>query len=453
MAETIPPHSIERLAKPVPRYTSYPTAPHFHAGITNTEYRAWLEELAPPTAISLYVHVPFCDRLCWFCGCNTKHVLRYDPIAAYLPSVHREMETVADLLDGRGHVSALHLGGGSPSMLQPKDLLNLATRIRANFATSTSLEFSIEIDPNDMSPDRYDGFASAGVSRISIGVQDFNPVVQEAINRIQTLEQTRAVVDGMRTRGVGSVNLDVLYGLPHQTVESVVATVDQALSMNPDRIALFGYAHVPWMKTHQKMIDETALPGFAERIEQATAAAERIIAAGFEAVGIDHFAKPEDGLAVEAKAGTLHRNFQGYTTDHAPALIGLGASSIGNLPQGYVQNVTATGDYIRHIAADGLAVARGVRLSADDKLRAYVIERLMCDFSVDLNRMEEEFGGLVLPVVAEMHQVAREDQDGFINFDGNTFQIKPLGRPFARLIASQFDAYLNRGLARHSIAV
>lgn len=453
MTETIPTQSFERLAKPVPRYTSYPTAPHFHAGITNAEYRAWLEELAPQTAISLYVHIPFCDRLCWFCGCHTKQVLRYDPIAAYLPSVHKEMETVADLLDGRGHVSALHLGGGSPSMLQAADLVKLATRIRAHFATSAALEFSIEIDPNDMTSDRYDGFAAAGVSRISIGVQDFNPIVQQAINRIQTLEQTRAVVDGMRERGVGSVNLDVLYGLPHQTVDSVVATVDQALSMRPDRIALFGYAHVPWMKTHQKMIDETALPGFAERLDQATAAAERISAAGFEPVGIDHFARPEDGLAVEARAGTLHRNFQGYTTDRAPALIGLGASSIGNLPQGYVQNIAATGDYIRHIAADGLAVARGVHLSADDKLRAYVIERLMCDFSVDLDRMEEQFGGLVLPVVAEMHQVARDDRDGFVSFDGDRFSITRPGRPFARLIASQFDAYLNRGVARHSIAV
>lgn len=453
MTQTIPAQSFERLARPVPRYTSYPTAPHFHAGITNAEYRGWLEELAPQTAISLYVHVPFCDRLCWFCGCHTKQVLRYDPIAAYLPSVHKEMETIADLLDGRGHVSAVHLGGGSPSMLQPADLVKLATRIRAHFATSAALEFSIEIDPNDMSADRYDGFAAAGVSRISIGVQDFNPQVQQAINRLQTVEQTHAVVDGMRTRGVGSVNLDVLYGLPHQTVESVVATVDQVLSMQPDRIALFGYAHVPWMKTHQKMIDEKALPGFSERLDQATAAAERIIAAGFEAVGIDHFAKPDDGLAIEAKAGTLHRNFQGYTTDRAPALIGLGASSIGNLPQGYVQNIAATADYIRHIEADGLAVARGVRLSTDDKLRGYVIERLMCDFTVDLDQLEEQFGGLVLPVVAEMRDVARDDCDGFVTFDGDRFSITRPGRPFARLIASQFDAYLNRGVARHSIAV
>lgn len=453
MNQTIPTTTFERLAKPVPRYTSYPTAPHFHPGITNAEYRAWLADLAPQTALSLYVHVPFCDRLCWFCGCHTKQVRRYDPIAAYLPSVHKELETVADLLDGRGHVSALHLGGGSPSMLQPADLVRLATRIRAHFSTSAALEFSIEIDPNDMTPDRYDGFAAAGVSRISIGVQDFNPVVQQAINRLQSVEQTRTVVDAMRERGVSSVNLDVLYGLPHQTVESVVATVEQALAMQPDRIALFGYAHVPWMKTHQKMIDETALPGFAERLAQATAAAERIIASGFEAVGIDHFAKPDDGLAIEAKAGTLHRNFQGYTTDRAPALIGLGASSIGNLPQGYVQNFAAMGDYIRHIEADGLAVARGVHLSTDDRLRGYVIERLMCDFSVDLDQLKAQFGGLVLPVVAEMRDVARDDQDGFVEFDGDCFSITRQGRPFARLIASQFDAYLNRGIARHSIAV
>lgn len=444
---------LARLSRAVPRYTSYPTAPHFHAGIGNADYARWLGELPAQTALSLYVHVPFCDRLCWFCGCHTKQVLRYDPIAAYLPSVLREIGTVSERLDGRGHVSALHLGGGSPSMLKPEDLLKLVATIRAGYVVSDALEFSIEIDPNDMTPDRYDGLAEAGVSRISVGVQDFDPRVQEAINRIQTLEQTRAVVEGMRARGVRSANLDVLYGLPHQTLATLRMTIDAALSMRPDRIALFGYAHVPWMKTHQKMIDEAALPDFAARLEQAVMAAEQIVAAGYVAIGIDHFALPGDELAQRAAAGTLRRNFQGYTSDAAPALLGFGASAIGGLPQAHVQNVTATGEYVRQIAEHGLAVARGVALSPDDRMRGYVIERLMCEFAVSVDDIRGRFGGRAVAVIKDMRNAAAEDVDGLIAFDGARFAITPEGRPFARLVAAQFDAYLPNGAGRHSVAV
>lgn len=444
---------LARYAKPVPRYTSYPTAPHFHAGVDDLTYAGWLKSLPPETALSLYVHIPFCDRLCWFCGCHTKQVLRYDPIAAYLPSVFREMETVAGLLNGRGQVVALHLGGGSPSMLQPRDLIELASRVRRGFDVSRELEFSIEIDPNDMTDDRYDAFAEAAVTRISVGVQDFNPTVQNAINRIQTFEQTRAVVDGMRQRGVTSVNLDVLYGLPHQTVASVVATVDQALAMNPDRLALFGYAHVPWMKTHQRMIDEAALPGPAERLSQSGAAAERICAAGYVAVGIDHFARPSDSLAIAARSGRLHRNFQGYTTDEAPALIGLGASSIGGLPQGYVQNITATGEYVRAVRERGLAIAKGLRLSDEDRMRGWVIERLMCDFAVSIDELRSRFKHLAAPVITEMAYAAQGDDDGVVWFDGHAFSVTERGRPFVRSVAAAFDTYLASGAGRHSIAV
>ncbi len=444
---------LKRHARPVPRYTSYPTAPHFHAGIDRAVYSEWLAALPPATPISLYMHIPFCDRLCWFCGCHTKQVLRYDPIAAYLPSLLKETETVAGLVDGRGHVVALHLGGGSPSMLRPADLMALSASVQRQFAVSAALEFSIEIDPNDMTPDRYDAFALAGVNRISIGVQDFDPKVQAAINRIQTFEQTRDVVDGMRQRGVTSVNLDVLYGLPHQTTEGLAATVEQVLSMQPDRIALFGYAHVPWMKKHQQLIDEAVLPGPAERLRQSVLAAEQICRAGYVAIGIDHFAKPADGLAVAAKAGRLHRNFQGYTTDAAPALIGLGASAIGGLPQGYVQNVTATGEYIRSIQEHGLAVARGLRFTPEDRMRGWVIERLMCDFAVSVRELRERFGADAAPVVKEMQYAALYDGDGAVAFDGSRFEVTDAGRSFVRSIAAAFDTYLGSGPARHSTAI
>jgi oxygen-independent coproporphyrinogen III oxidase len=445
--------ALTRHAKPVPRYTSYPTAPHFHPGIGDAEYERWLGGLPDETDLSLYVHVPFCDRLCWFCGCHTKQVLRYDPIAAYLPAVHAEIETVTRLLAGRGSVTALHLGGGSPSMLRPADLISLARNARAVSKAAPDFEFSIEIDPNDMTDDRYDAFAAAGVTRISVGVQDFNPVVQQAINRIQTFEQTQAVVEGMRQRGVESINLDVLYGLPHQTVSSVEASIDLALSLNPDRLALFGYAHVPWMKTHQRMIDEAALPDPAERLRQSSAAASRIEAAGYIAVGIDHFARATDRLAVAARAGKLRRNFQGYTTDSAPALIGFGASSIGSLPQGYVQNITATGEYIRAIRERGLAIAKGIAFSDEDRMRGWVIERLMCDFEIAVDELRHRFGQAAGAVLREMSFAAQGDRDGIIDFDGRTFAITRQGRPFVRSIAAAFDTYLATGVGRHSVAV
>ncbi|HQZ12467.1 MAG TPA: oxygen-independent coproporphyrinogen III oxidase [Devosia sp.] len=444
---------VARYSKPVPRYTSYPTAPHFHAGVTDETYAEWLGAVPADAALSLYVHIPFCDRLCWFCGCHTKQVLRYDPIAAYLPMVHREIEAVAARLGGRGRAVALHFGGGSPSMLAPTDFVALTNLIRQRFSIDPAFELSIEIDPNDMTPDRYDGFAAAGVTRISVGVQDFDPKVQHAINRLQTYEQTRDVVEGMRERGVGSANLDVLYGLPFQTVETVERTVDLALSMAPDRIALFGYAHVPWMKTHQKMIDETALPSVTERLEQSLAAAERIIAAGYRQIGIDHFARPSDTLAEAAEHGNLHRNFQGYTTDDAPVLLGFGASSIGNLPDGYVQNVQATGEYMRRVAANGLAVARGIRFTGDDRLRGFTIERLMCDFGVAFDELRRRFGAEADAVIGELRDYAATNPDALVELSASGLAVTDRGRPFIRAIAAQFDAYLAGGAGRHSVAV
>jgi oxygen-independent coproporphyrinogen-3 oxidase len=444
---------IRRHTRAVPRYTSYPTAPHFHAGIDSDTYAGWLAALPATTPLSVYVHIPFCDRLCWFCGCHTKQVLRYDPIAAYLPALHKEIATVSTLLAGRGKATALHLGGGSPSMLAPADLLALADGVRQQFSTVGDMEFSIEVDPNDMTDDRYDGFAAAGVTRISIGVQDFDEKVQRAINRLQSVEQTRAVVDGVRARGVRSVNLDVLYGLPHQTTESLLRTIDLVLDMRPDRIALFGYAHVPWMKTHQRMIDEAALPNLTERFRQSQAAAARIVAAGYRSIGIDHFALPSDSLAVAAASGHLHRNFQGYTTDAAPALLGFGASAIGGLPQGYVQNVTATGQYLKAIETTGLVVARGVALTEDDRTRRWVIEQLMCNFAVPIAELTRLFGATGKAVLEEMYNAVLCDGDGLVTFDDEAYTVTELGKPFVRTIASAFDTYLAAGLGRHSAAV
>lgn len=444
---------VLKHAGPAPRYTSYPTAPHFHARIDGDVYARWLRQLKPRQTLSLYIHIPWCDRLCWFCGCNTKQTRKYDPLKTYLAALENEMETISGLVDPGCRVTALHLGGGSPTMLKPEDMVWLSKALRSRFQFEDDAEISVEMDPNDLDADKYDALAEIGLTRASIGVQDFDEKVQQAINREQTFEQTREVVEQVRARGVRSVNCDVLYGLPFQTRDSVDRTIEQVVSLRPDRIALFGYAHVPWMKTHQKMIDEAELPDITERFAQMNRASWSLTAAGYTAIGIDHFALPADSLATAAASGAMRRNFQGYTSDTADALIGMGASSIGQLPQGYIQNQPSTGEYQRQVNMGRLPVVRGFELSLEDRLRARIIELLMCDFAFSFSTIRHEFGGAAERALDEAENFARCDADGMVEFSGGLFQVTDKGRPFVRSIASAFDSYFGEGTARHSLAV
>ncbi|MCX8999781.1 oxygen-independent coproporphyrinogen III oxidase [Rhizobiaceae bacterium BDR2-2] len=444
---------LAKYSGAVPRYTSYPTAPHFHEGVNCDIYAQWLRELGERDTLSLYVHIPYCDRLCWFCACHTKHTLKYEPIAAYLKPLLKEIATVGGFVSGKAKVTAVHFGGGSPTMLKPEDMIAVADAMRAAFTFADDVEISVEMDPNDLDDARYDGLAAIGMTRASLGVQDFDPKVQKTINRIQTFEQTRGVAEAVRARGVHSVNCDVLYGLPYQTLDTLKSTVRDIVSLSPDRIALFGYAHVPWMKKHQTLIPEAALPNVEERYAQMKAAAAMLVDAGYEAIGIDHFARPSDTLAIAARTGRLRRNFQGYTDDQATALIGFGASSIGQLPQGYVQNMPATGEYERMADQSGLAVVRGVALTDDDRMRAHVIERIMCDFAFDFAPVREKFPALADRVIAEARQFAAANADGLCEIDAAGFRLTAKGRVLARTVAAVFDAYLGNGKGRHSIAV
>ncbi|SNB55601.1 MULTISPECIES: oxygen-independent coproporphyrinogen III oxidase [unclassified Agrobacterium] len=444
---------LHKYSGAVPRYTSYPTAPHFHEGIDNGAYRSWLGALGHRNRISLYLHIPYCDRLCWFCACHTKHTLKYEPIAVYLEALKQEIAAVGALVSPDAVVSAVHFGGGSPTMLKPEDIKSLMDCLRRHFTFGLAPEISVEMDPNDLDDSRYDALAAIGMSRASLGVQDFDDKVQKTINRIQSFEQTKSVVDAVRARGVHSVNCDILYGLPFQTCETLERTVNQIVSLDPDRIALFGYAHVPWMKKHQSLIPEHALPDIAERYRQMTMAGEMLQRAGYKAIGIDHFAKPTDTLCRTAEAGALRRNFQGYTTDTADALIGLGASSIGRLPQGYVQNMVATGEYQRMAGEGGLAVVKGIELSEEDHLRSHVIERLMCDFSIDLSQLRHRFGKMSHSVRDQAQLFAAGDRDGVVRLDADIFAVTEAGKPFVRNIAAIFDTYLGNGRGRHSVAV
>ncbi|MFN3546344.1 MAG: oxygen-independent coproporphyrinogen III oxidase [Mesorhizobium sp.] len=442
-----------RLDEAVPRYTSYPTAPHFHSGVTGEAVREWIAAIPDGDTLSLYLHVPFCDRLCWFCACHTKQTRQYDPVAAYVTSLCREIETVGSLVAGRAGVGAIHFGGGSPTMLAPSDIHRLGDALRGRFVLASDAEISVEIDPNDMTPDRLDALAAIGMTRASLGVQDFDPKVQAAINREQSFESTRDVVEGLRARGVGSVNLDLLYGLPHQDLDTLAATVAQALSLSPDRIALFGYAHVPWFKKHQTMIPEEALPGSQERYEQAQMAAAMIEAAGYQRIGLDHYAKPDDGMAVAARDGRLKRNFQGYTEDACETLIGLGASSISRYRQGHAQNQPATGVYQRMVDDGGLATVRGVAFSEEDRARGWVIENLMCNFAFDAREAKDRFGAVATPLVAIAAGLAQGGKDPVLRREDDLFVVPEHHRPLVRTVAARFDAYLETGQARHSVAV
>ena len=436
-----------------PRYTSFPTAPHFHAGIDAKTYGRWLSELTPGDSLSLYLHIPFCDTLCWFCGCATRHTLRYEPVKTYLGFLLREIEMVAAAIPEGVKVSSVHWGGGSPTMLKPKDTLALNAALREHFDLTALADFSVEIDPRDFTPEHIDALCQAGLTRASIGVQDFNQTVQEAINRIQTFKVTADVISRLRARGINSINLDTIYGLPHQSENTVAATIEKIIELAPDRIALFGYAHVPWMKTHQKMIDEKALPDAAARMAQAARAAEMLTGAGYVAIGIDHFAKPGDALAIAQKNGSLHRNFQGYTTDDAGTLIGLGASSIGFLPQGYVQNTSATGQYQSAIGAGRLATARGFALTPDDRARAFAIEKLMCDFCFARNDLTARFGDAAHGVLQDADALAQSADETFFHSTGDGFAVAREGRTYVRTICAALDPYFQKGTARHSLAV
>ncbi len=437
----------------VPRYTSYPTAPHFHPGIDEAAYRGWLAEVAADATLSLYLHVPYCQQLCWYCGCNAQVANRGERVHAYADSLEREITLVAEALGAKRRVSHIHWGGGTPTMLSADDFRSSTAVLRACFAVTPDAEIAVEIDPRTLDHAKAAALGDAGVTRASLGVQDLTPEVQTAINRFQPLEQVAEAVSQLRASGIGAINFDLMYGLPHQTETASAHTVDQVVALEPDRVTVFGYAHVPWMKRHQRMIDEDALPDASARMAQADAAADRLVAHGYRRIGMDHFARPDDPMARALDEGRLYRNFQGYTTDGADALIGLGVSSISALPAGYAQNTDDLKRYREHIDTDRLPIARGVALSDDDRLRRAIIERLMCDHTVDLAALCAHFA-CPGSVIAGAHDALRElVDDGLVEVDAETIRVTAAGAPFIRSIAACFDAYLQPDTQRHAQAI
>lgn len=448
---------IARFDGRVPRYTSYPTAPHFTPAVGPGVYAERLQSLAAETPLSLYLHVPFCDRLCLYCGCNTSVVRLESSHRAYAALLLKEIDRVASLIGRRAPVSHVHWGGGTPTSLPGDCLIAVMERLKERFAFFVEAEVAIEIDPTSLPADRREALGAMGVTRVSLGVQDLEPAVQKAIGREQSYEETEACAAAARALGVGSLNLDLIYGLPLQTADGVTRTARRALDLKPDRIAVFGYAHVPWMKKHQALIPEASLPGPVERYVQLTAI-HRVLTeeGGYVAIGLDHYALRADPMAKAAATRKLRRSFQGYTTDAAPALIGFGASSIGSLPQGYVQNAPTAAGYAKEIEAGRLATARGVTLTDDDRLRREVIERLMCDLEIDLDTAAAEYQADAAPLKAEMaERISSFAAAGLARWDGRRVIVTERGRPFVRSIATVFDIYLRQTIdkPRHSRAV
>ncbi len=441
------------LNRNVPRYTSYPTAPHFSPAVGPGIYQSWLGSLDAGASLSLYLHVPFCAQLCLYCGCHTKVTLRRPPIEAYAERLIGEIGLLARTV-GQRRIAHLHWGGGTPSILGPDGLREIHATIAQAFRLDHMGEHAIELDPRHVTRPLARALAQIGVNRTSLGVQDLNPSVQHAIGRVQPLETVANAVAMLGEAGIHKINFDLMYGLPRQTEDDIRETIRQAHALSPSRLAVFGYAHVPWMKPHQRLIDEAALPGFAERQAQAAAAHAALLALDYQPIGLDHYARRDDELAVAARDGHIHRNFQGYTTDSSDALIGLGASAIGRLPQGHVQNAPDIAGYSRAIESGGFATAKGIALSADDRLRARVIERLMCDLSVDLDTAADEVGfeapGYFADELASLIPFVR---DGLVDIEGRRIKVTEQGRPFLRILAAAFDVYLQEKPARHSLAV
>jgi oxygen-independent coproporphyrinogen-3 oxidase len=441
---------IKRYAAPVPRYTSYPTANHFNPSVGAREKQNWLSSIAHGASVSLYIHIPFCHTLCWYCACSTKMTKRAEPVLRYLDALEAEIGTVAAQLAPGARVTHMHWGGGSPSLLDAASIRRLGAALRRHFEMAPDVEFAIEIDPRELRQDQVDAFVEIGINRVSLGVQDFNQKVQDAINRQQSFELTRDVIAQFRRRGIGSINIDLVYGLPHQTVESVKETIAQVLTLAPDRIAIFGYAHLPARVPHQKLIDETVLPDVEARFAQSSCLARAVIAAGYLPIGIDHFARAGDTMADQP----VSRNFQGYTTDASDVLIGLGATAISSFPQGFAQNAVGVHDYERRIADGGVATVRGMAMTADDSIRAKVIDRLMCAFTFSATELLRQFGEPARTVIADADDLDDFERDGLIVRTADGFNMTPDGRPLVRTVCARFDPYLARqATRRHALAV
>jgi len=437
---------LEKYSKPGPRYTSYPTAPYFHTEFTEADWRAELAASQnPDRGLSLYFHIPFCDTLCYYCGCNMVATGDYSKAYQYLDYLDKEMAQMSALVDPSRQVRQLHFGGGTPTFLRPQDIRRLMGMIRSHFTIADNAEMGCEVDPRELTREHLAALRETGFNRLSIGVQDLEDRVQKAVNRVQPEGLIKEVYGWARELGFSSINMDLIVGLPHQTVESFARTLDKVAVWSPDRLAVFSYAHVPWMKKHQKLIQEKDLPDFNTRLELQQLINDKLATAGYVNIGLDHFAKPGDEIVKAQNSKTLWRNFQGYTTHKDCDIYAFGASSISQTPDTYVQNEKNVKQYQELVAGGHLPVERGLRLNRDDQIRRDAITKVMCDLELDKAAFSADWGidfdAYFADALKDLEPLAA---DGLVQVDSKYVAVSELGRLFLRNIAMCFDGYLKQ---------
>lgn len=434
---------LHKYCKAGPRYTSYPTAPYFHEGFGARQWEEALRTGEPDRGISLYAHIPFCDSLCYYCGCSMVATRDYNKAASYLELLLREIDHVAELVDTRRQVHQLHWGGGTPTYLKPDDLRRLHDHFASRFNFAADAEIGCEMDPRELTREHIQALRASGFNRVSLGVQDLDDTVQRAVNRVQPEGLIREVYDWARVAGFASINFDLMIGLPYQSVASFEHTLDKVIDMAPDRFAVFSYAHVPWMKKHQKLIAEETLPQLEQRLALQKLVLQKLTDAGYVYIGMDHFARPDDELVKAQQAKTLYRNFQGYTTHKDCDILAFGASAISQTAEVYAQNTKRLGEYRGKVEAGLLPVERGLRVTREDQVRREAITQIMCDLELDKAAFGAQWGidfdryfGEALADLQEMQA------DGLVEVTAERIAITEIGRIFLRNIAMAFDGYL-----------
>jgi oxygen-independent coproporphyrinogen III oxidase len=461
VAAADPPLNLDLVRKysiPGPRYTSYPPATQFTGDLGALDVDGAIADDNVPgpggarAPLSLYFHLPFCETRCWFCGCTTVVTRRREASGEYLVDLAREVQLVGARIDRSRPVAQIHLGGGTPTFLPPDELRRLGALIADTFAVSPETEFSVEIDPRRLTADHVAALAEIGATRASLGVQDTNPRVQIAVHRVQPHEQNRQAVDWLRAAGFGSINVDLIHGLPLQTAESFARTIDDVLALGPDRLSVFSYAHVPWIKPAQRIFeDRDQLPSAEEKLAMFAVAHAKLTAAGYIDIGLDHFARPDDELARAQRAGTLHRNFQGYSTHAEASLYGFGMSAISSTATTYRQNEKTLPAWRAALAAGRLPVERGLRLTPEDVRRRTIVMRIMCDRRLDFAALSKSFGfDFAELYVNELASLADLEADGIVRHTAQGFEVTPAGAPLLRVVAMRFDATLTAARQKHS---
>ncbi len=436
---------VKKYNVPGPRYTSYPPATHFTEAITRDQIAEKIRANNEGSKdLSLYFHLPFCESLCWFCGCTTVITTQHGKSAAYLQYLEKEMDLMGQYMNPERIVEQIHLGGGTPTFFQPDEIRELGEMIRSRYQISDNVEAGVEIDPRRLDEKKLTALRDAGFNRASIGVQDNNPKVQKAVHRIQPYEQTKQVVEWIRETGFESLNIDLIYGLPYQTVESFEKTLEETLALKPNRLAIFSYAHVPWIKPSQKILEkENALPDGEMKLQLLKLTVEKLTSEGYAYVGMDHFALADDELTIAQREKTLQRNFQGYSTKEGTDIYSFGMSSISQADDAYWQNEKELPRYIEEIDASHLPVIKGYILTKDDEIRRKVIMRLMCDLGIDYVAMSKLLG-LDFPeyFASELESLADLEADGLLIKTANGITVTDVGRLLIRVIAMRFDAYM-----------